>query len=141
MEERRTMRYLVFSVCAGMLVLLSAFAGAASAATWTVNDGGGGADFASIQAGVDAASDGDSIEVWGGTYTENVDVNKAHLTLRGEGRDVVTVTAASADDHVFDVTEDYVNISGFKVTGAPAEMLCARRGVAVETRAGINSKD
>jgi len=44
-------------------------------------------------------------------------VNK-RLTLRGDGADVVTVTAASVDDHVFEVTVDYVNISGFTATGA-----------------------
>jgi pectin methylesterase-like acyl-CoA thioesterase len=31
-------------------------------------DDGGGADFTSIQAAVVAAIDGDSIEVWGGSY-------------------------------------------------------------------------
>jgi parallel beta-helix repeat protein len=61
---------------------------------------------------------GDTIHVAAGEYSENVDVNKAHLTLQGEGRDVVTVTAQSAGDHVFEVTKDYVSISGFTVTGA-----------------------
>jgi pectin methylesterase-like acyl-CoA thioesterase len=49
------------------------------------------------------------IHVWNGTYTENVIVNKS-LTLAGEGRDVVTMQAASAAEHVFNVTADYVNI-------------------------------
>ena len=66
----------------------------------------------------DQVTDGDTIHVAAGDYTENVDVNKAHLTLQGEGRDVVTVTAASAADHVFYVNADYVNISGFNATGA-----------------------
>jgi parallel beta-helix repeat protein len=70
-----------------------------------------------IQAAVDAASSGETICVAAGSYTENVDVDK-HLTLAGEGADVVTVTAASADDPVFCVTADYVNIFGFYVTGA-----------------------
>ena len=61
---------------------------------------------------------GDTIHVAAGDYTENVNVNKAHLTLQGEGADVVTVTAASANDHVFEVKSDYVNISGFTATGA-----------------------
>jgi len=39
------------------------------------------------------------------------------LTLRGEGRDVVTVQANDSDNHVFNVTADMVNISGFTVTG------------------------
>ena len=70
-----------------------------------------------IQAAVDAAAAGETICVAAGSYTENVYVNK-RVTLQGEGADVVTVTAASADDDVFCVTADYVNISGFTVTGA-----------------------
>lgn len=40
------------------------------------------------------------------------------LTLLGEGTDVVTVTAELTIDNVFNVGVDYVNISGFTVTGA-----------------------
>jgi parallel beta-helix repeat protein len=46
-----------------------------------------------------------------------VKVNK-HLTLLGEGADVVNVTAADSSEHVLKVTMDYVNISGFTITGA-----------------------
>ena len=104
---------------AGVLaVLVLACAGTAAGATWVVDDdGGAGVDFTTIQAAVDAASAGDTIEVRGGMYVENVDVNK-ELTLIGEGADVVTVQAVDASDHVFDVTVDYVNISGFTVMGA-----------------------
>jgi parallel beta-helix repeat protein len=53
-----------------------------------------------------------------GTYNENVNVNK-RLTIRSEnGSALTTVKAASTSDHVFNVTVDYVNISGFNVTGA-----------------------
>jgi parallel beta-helix repeat protein len=74
-------------------------------------------DYAKIQWAVDNASAGDTIFVWNGSYNENVNVNK-QLTLEGEGADVVTVTAASPDDHVFEVTKDYTSISGFAVRGA-----------------------
>ena len=40
------------------------------------------------------------------------------VTLIGDGADVVTVQAASAGDRVFEVTADYVSISGFAATGA-----------------------
>ncbi|MEA1866077.1 MAG: hypothetical protein U9N46_12980 [Euryarchaeota archaeon] len=57
---------------AGVLaVLLLACVGVAAGATWVVDDGGG-ADFASIQAAVDAASDGDTIEVASGTCEDDV---------------------------------------------------------------------
>ncbi|RLG29031.1 hypothetical protein DRO03_08280 [Methanosarcinales archaeon] len=80
-------------------------------------DDDGGADFTKIQNAVSNASMGDTIYVAAGEYTENVDVNR-QLTLIGEDVDMVTVTAASASDHVFEVTADYVNVSGFMVTGA-----------------------
>jgi len=69
-----------------------------------------------IQAAVDAAEDGETIRVAAGSYTENVHIETPHLTLVGEGADVVTVTAHGGS--VFSVTADYVNISGFNVTGA-----------------------
>ena len=70
-----------------------------------------------IQAAIDNATENDRIYVHAGTYTENVLVNK-RLTLAGEGAGVVTVQAASAAEHVFNVTADYVNITGFTATGA-----------------------
>ena len=116
--ETRTVLRTILS--AGVLaVLLLACVGAAAGATWVVDDDGG-ADFTSIQVAVDAAGAGDTIEVRSGTYYENVDVGK-RLTLRGDGADVVTVQAVSSNDHVFDVTADRVNITGFKVTGATGD--------------------
>jgi parallel beta-helix repeat protein len=83
------------------------------------NDGGSfNASTAPIQAAVNAASGGETICVKAGSYTENVDVGK-RLTIRSENGSVNTiVNAASSSDHVFDVTADYVNISGFTVKRA-----------------------
>jgi parallel beta-helix repeat protein len=88
----------------------------ASAATLTVNDSGG-AMYASIQDAIDNASAGDTIIVYEGIYYENVDVNK-QLTVRSFSEnpdDTIVQTAISCDDHIFDVSADYVNISGFTV--------------------------
>jgi parallel beta-helix repeat protein len=85
------------------------------------NDGGAfNASTTPIQAAVNAASGGETICVKAGSYTENVNIATAHLTLAGEGAGVVTVTAASPSYPVFDVAADYVNISGFTVTGVIA---------------------
>jgi len=75
-----------------------------------------------IQTAVDNATAGETICVAAGSYTENVAITTSHLTLRGEGAGVVTVNATSSD-HVFEVTADYVNISGFYVTGAIEQLL------------------
>ena len=69
-----------------------------------------------IQEGVDDADDGDTVIVYAGEYRENVRVGKS-ITLEGVGADVVTVRSASAYAHVFEVTADWVNISGFTATG------------------------
>ena len=102
-----------------------AFSGVAAAEQLYVNESGwwrdGGAfnvSTAPIQAAVGAADAGDAIYVHGGNYYENVDMGKEGLTLEGASADVVAVTAANSGDHVFDVTVDYVNISGFAVRGA-----------------------
>ena len=74
-------------------------------------------DYPIIQAAVDAASPGDTIIVRDGTYTENVDVNKGHLTIQSEnGAEATIVQAANPDDHVFGITADYVTINGFTLT-------------------------
>ena len=72
-----------------------------------------------IQAAITSANAtaGNTIFVYNGSYTENVEVSES-ITLRGEGADAVTVTAANSGDHVFFVTAGSVNISGFTVTGA-----------------------
>ena len=106
------------------LVLWLAFCGMAAAEQLYVDESGwwrdGGVLNASdtpIQAAVDAADEGDAIYVWNGSYTDNVNVNK-QLTLEGEGMDVVTVSMEDPDDHVFEVTADCVNLSGFTARGA-----------------------
>ena len=95
-------------------VILVAFVsvGCASATTHYVNPG------ESIQATIDNATIGDTIIVRDGTYTENVDVYK-RVAIRSEnGSDLTIVQAANPNDHVFEVTADYVDISGFTITGA-----------------------
>ena len=85
---------------------------------WWCNNGTFNTSGTPIQSAVANANTGEMIYVWNGSYNENVDIGTASLTLQGEGADVVTVTAASVEDHVFNVTADGVNITGFTVTGA-----------------------
>ena len=100
-------------VVAVALVAMLAAAGVGAGAERNVHPGAG----TPIQDAINASYQGDAIYVHAGTYVENVDVWK-RLTLIGDGADVVTVQAASSNDHVFEVTADWVNISGFTVTGA-----------------------
>ena len=68
----------------------------------------------SIQDAIDAASAGDTIYVYNGTYDENVVINKNNLTLIGESRDN-TVIDGGGNYYVVYVTANYVNISGFTI--------------------------
>jgi len=63
------------------LLLLAVPRQIASAATLCVNPGGTGGCFASIQAAVNAASSGDTINIAPGTYAENVGILNKPLTL------------------------------------------------------------
>jgi parallel beta-helix repeat protein len=74
--------------------------------------------YSTIQEAVNAASPRDTIIVRDGTYTENIKVDK-RLTIRSEnGADSTIIQANDPDEHVFNVTADYVEISGFTVEGA-----------------------
>ncbi len=71
-----------------------------------------------IQSAVADAAEYDEICVKDGVYNENVDVNK-RLTIHSEnGAANCIVDASSSSDHVFNVTADWVNITGFTATGA-----------------------
>ena len=72
-----------------------------------------------IQQAVNNASGYDTIIVRDGTYTENVNVDVDNLTIRSEnGSANCVVNASDQNDLVFDVTADWVNISGFTVRDA-----------------------
>nr|CBH39001.1 hypothetical secreted protein containing NosD and DUF11 domains [uncultured archaeon] len=75
-----------------------------------------------IQDAIDNAYHGDTILVRNGTYTGNIVVNKRLKICSENGPARTTVRAFDPDEHVFEVTVDHVEISGFTVTGATGYM-------------------
>ena len=103
----------VLTLLVAVILVCGIAATTASAATIHVPERGN----QTIQQAVNNARAGDVIIVHNGTFNENVDVDVSHLTIRSENGSSNCSVRASADDHVFEVTADYVNISGFTVTG------------------------
>lgn len=96
------------------VVLISLAAGNVGAATLTVDDDGS-AEYTSIQDAIDNATNGDTISVWEGTYSENVVVDKS-VSLVGNGSEVTTIDGGGSGD-VVKITVNRCNVSGFRVTG------------------------
>jgi len=86
---------------------------------WWRDGGTFSASATPIQDAVDNATGGDTICVKDGNYHENVNVNTANLTIKSEnGYANCVVNATDSNDHVFYVTANYVNITGFTVENA-----------------------
>ena len=105
-------RIKAFSFSLPLIFILGSIVAAGAATIYVPND------YSSIQMAVDAANSGDTVVLRDGTYTENVNINKDHLTLRSEnGAKTTVVEAANAKDETFEVTADYVTIQGFTIRG------------------------
>jgi parallel beta-helix repeat protein len=85
------------------------------ATTITVDDSGG-ADYLTLQEGIDAANPGDTVFVYNGTYYENVVVNKT-ITLTGENKDTTVINGMGKSSVIW-IIEEKVNVSGFTVTNS-----------------------
>lgn len=69
-----------------------------------------------IQEAIDKAIDGDTIKVFDGIYYENIILNK-QITLIGNGSTNTIIDAFGKGDVVI-ISADWVNMSGFTVTGS-----------------------
>ncbi len=90
-----------------------------SGATKIVDDEGDG-NYRSIQAAIDASSFGDKIEVYSGTYDENIEINKM-ITIEGKdvelgsGKDTGKPIIRSSGNKIVRGSSDGIVISGFEI--------------------------
>ena len=100
----------------------------------------------SIQAAVDAADPGDTINVPAGTYTEQVTITKS-LTLVGENRDTTIIkapatipVASDPNSYVVKIAGSGVDVdlSGFTVSG-PGPSGCGSIGYGIVVRDGAHA--
>jgi parallel beta-helix repeat protein len=73
-----------------------------------------GTCYNTIQAAIDAAISGDTINVMAGTYEENVYINKA-VSLIGEGKKNTTISNTGGAVITIDSITDPITISGFTI--------------------------
>jgi len=86
---------------------------------WWLNGGDFNASATPIQDAVNNATSGDVICVEDGSYNENVVVNTSHLTIQSQnGTASCTVSASDPNNDVFNITAEWVNITGLTVQNA-----------------------
>ena len=103
-----------------VLLILGVSAPVVFGAVWTVDDDDAQvtADFSTIQAAINAASAGDTIEVYVGTYTERPLVDK-QLTLTGIPDTGIKPTIfANNAGHAIRLEADGCTVQGFNILGA-----------------------
>jgi parallel beta-helix repeat protein len=107
---------------AAMLVIVLPM-NVSAATTWYVDDVAGSGsgnpaeDFTSIQDAVDAASSGDTVYVYAGTYNEQVTIEKT-LTLEGENKDTTIVQGPAGGSGIWLKSVTGVTVKNFHVKGA-----------------------
>src|SRR6266404_24162 len=106
-----------------------------AAATSCVNPGGTGGCFSSIQAAINAASPGDTINVAAGTYSEQVNINKT-VILKGAQAGVDARTRVPSSESIIDhpcgpvqIEADKVVLDGFTVEGSILPDPCFLSGI------------
>ena len=75
------------------------------------------ADYWYIQDAINAAKDGDIIEVWSGIYYEHLVINKS-LTIKSRDGAATTTINSMGSETAINITTDNVTISGFGIMNA-----------------------
>jgi len=125
-------------ISAVILIALSIYVGGASATTtYTVCPSG--CNYTSIQAAIEAAELGDTIEVYSGTYYENVNVTKRLILNgvdRGTGKPVVD---AGGSGSAVALNANGITLEGFTVTNSGHLSGCRYRDAGIMVTSNNNA--
>ncbi|MCI0497509.1 MAG: right-handed parallel beta-helix repeat-containing protein [Thermoplasmata archaeon] len=137
------MKGVFLGICLAVVVLVCMnLTPAASAADIIVDDDGGPwSDFDNIVDAVAAASGGDNIYVYGGTYNESV-VVEIGINLYGngtEGDDATRVNGSSASKYAFQLHGGSIQLSGMNLTGEVFAVQVLSTGFAVMDHLSVHS--
>ncbi|WP_455393240.1 NosD domain-containing protein [[Eubacterium] cellulosolvens] len=124
---------LAFFMVASVITIIAPVELAVAANPGTLYVGGtGGGNYSSIQSAINAASNGDTIFVYSGTYNENLIVNR-QLTLVGEDKFTTIIDPQSSGTAIL-IQSNWVNITGFTITncGVDGIYLVARKHIRIE---------
>lgn len=115
------------SLVVGLLVL---FAGASAGTAMTIprsetpkilgnvlTVGSGPGNYTTIQKAIDNSSNGDTIFVYSGTYSENVDTKLKRITLQGQDIATTIINGPVAANPVVKIQTSQVNLTGFTIAG------------------------
>jgi hypothetical protein len=119
------MRQILVLIILGAAVLVSA-QNANAATIWVSPNASGpapgiscnNAGYVSIQAAINAANAGDTVNVCPGTYIENIAINEPNLTVSSTGGSVVTIVRAAVVNSVVTVTGANATVVGFTLVPA-----------------------
>ena len=113
---RRAVARIGLSVVLACLVLSLGAVPATQAATLCVAPGGSGGCFATIQAAIDAASPGDTINVAASTYAENLSAFGKNLTINGAGAGATIISGNNANRVWTIFSNSNMNLTNMTIT-------------------------
>ncbi len=105
---------LFFLLTAGLVIASETDSPDTRAPSPLIVDPAGNGDHTTIQAAVDAASNGQTVEIWAGVYVESISIS-SHVDLKGNGSSE-TIIISDSDIHTIEINANDVDIQDLMAT-------------------------